>query len=223
MFRDGKRRSGKGADCTALLARGGRAHELRMRSVLGRQLTQLPSHSSYNHNTSTMSAPTSKQAEGYSVEPEATQAGTPAGPNVDLDPSEETKREAVKLNPDINSASEVPSSEPHALLDEISAVPITPVVNQSSEAGEEEDHSPLGILKGMFPEMEVDTLEAVLGANQGSVETAIEQLLAMSDPTSAPPPTSNDVSPCTQSIPLHPSWLTSLFSAEHLQEPNGDR
>eukprot|EP01136_Pigoraptor_vietnamica_P038102 Opistho-1_new@106939 len=46
----------------------------------------------------------------------------------------------------------------------------------------------LSELAVMFPGMERDILDAVYSANNNSLEAAIDNLLAMSDPTAAPPP-----------------------------------
>lgn len=70
-----------------------------------------------------------------------------------------------------------------------SVTPPAPAANEASavEGAAPEDDGPVGYLKSMFPEMDTETLEAVLAAHGGSVENAIEALLAMSDPSAAPP------------------------------------
>lgn len=118
----------------------------------------------------------------------------PAEPTSTTGTTTQSAKEEAPPNPAVEAPTtpaEAPAPTPAPAEDE----------SASAEAAAEAD-GPVGYLKSMFPEMDSETLEAVLAAHHGSVENAIEALLAMSDPAPAPPQTNQAVSspqPLTES------------------------
>ena len=144
-----------------------------------------------------------KATEGYTVGDEAAAAAPSGSPDPTTTSTGETDDKLTEAAPTSETeatqaktdASSIPVSPTPTSTAEAPAAAPAPAEDESSptEAAPEAE-GPVGYLKSMFPEMDSETLEAVLAAHNGSVENAIEALLAMSDPSAVPPQVAQPVS-----------------------------
>lgn len=112
--------------------------------------------------------------------------------------------------PDVTAA-EADVTEPEAVDDDEAALAAAQGAQEEDEAARD---PAVEQLRALFPNVDLEIVEAVLAASGGSLDEATEQLLVLSDPTYKPDPV--EVCPLSQSIKygLHSDGFRCLIRTD---------